>query len=129
MDNFNVPDRETFTHVYFNCPTTSKLLAQFSEKYLDPNFSQEERVKAVLLGLTNLGNKDELLQIIGIIFVYCIWAGKLRKKAISFYTIEDNMFFLFDGMANSNNWLKRIVETKDDNWSRYWRGRTGSGRG
>ena len=81
-----MPERETFNHIYFDCPTTSKLLAQFSDKYLDPNFSQAERVK-------------------------------------------ENMFFLFDGIANSNSWVKKIVETKDDNWSRLWRGRTGGGRG
>ena len=128
-DGYNVPERETFNHIYFDCPTTSKLLAQFSDKYLDPNFSQAERVKAIFFGQTNLGDRDDILQITGIIFAYCIWAGKLRKKAISFFTIEENMFFLFDGIANSNSWVKKIVETKDDNWSRLWRGRTGGGRG
>ena len=124
-----MPERETFNHIYFDCPTTSKLLAQFSDKYLDPNFSQAERVKAIFFGQTNLGDRDDILQITGIIFAYCIWAGKLRKKAISFFTIEENMFFLFDGIANSNSWVYKIVEIKDDNWSRLWRGRTGGGRG
>ena len=56
-----MPERETFNHIYFDCPTTSKLLALFSDKYLDPNFSQAERVKAIFFGLTNLGDRDDIL--------------------------------------------------------------------
>ena len=35
--NFNVPWRETFSHVFFECPTTAAIYAHFCAKFLNGN--------------------------------------------------------------------------------------------
>ena len=128
-DGYTVPARETFGHLYFDCPTTTAMLKKFAEKYLLPGLSDTDMKKTVILGLDGRGKKDDYLQIVFIIFLYCIWTGKVRKRPISFPTIEENMFHLFNGIAESYKWVYDEAVNRDDFWSRSWRGRTGGGRG
>ena len=128
-DGFNVPARETFGHLFFDCPTTYTLLKKFADKYLPPNISEAEIKRAVFLGLDLGGRKDDIMQMVGIVFLYCIWIGKIRRRPISFPTIEENMFLIFDGIADSYKWVSDMATNSDDYWSRNWRGRTGGGRG
>ena len=128
-DGYTVPARETFGHLYFDCPTTMAMLKKFAEKYLPPGLSDTDKKKSVILGLDGEGEKDDYLQIVFIIFLYCIWQGKIRKRPISFPTIEENMFHLFNGIAESYKWVYDEAVNRDDFWSRSWRGRTGGGRG
>ena len=73
--------------------------------------------------------KDDIMQMVGIVFLYCIWTGKIRRRPISFPTLEENMFLIFDGIADSYKWVSDMATNSDDYWSRHWRGRTGGGRG
>ena len=74
-------------------------------------------------------NIDQIMQIVGILLMYCIWEGKIRRRALSYFTVECNLFFYLDNIVENNKWLKTLVMTKDDTWCRYWRGRAGSRRG
>ena len=116
-------------HLFFECPTTHTLLKKFADKYLPPNISDSEIKRFVFLGLDLRGKKDDIMQMVGIVFLYCIWTGKIRRRPISFPTLEENMFLIFDGIADSYKWVSDMATNSDDYWSRHWRGRTGGGRG
>ena len=68
------------------------------------------------------GKIDTVTQITGLLLLYCIWEGKIRKKNLSFSTVEANMFFCFDSIMENNNWVKSLAISKNDVWCRNWRG-------
>ena len=128
-DNFNVPGRETFQHVFFDCPTTSAIFSNFCSKFFNDNYTEIQKRSRIFCGMEDDENIDQIMQIVGILLMYCIWEGKIRRKALSYFTVECNLFFYFDNIVENNKWLKTLVMTKDDTWCRYWRGRAGSRRG
>ena len=79
-NNFNVPGRETFSHIFFECPTTLSIFTKFCEKYLDNKLTELERRILVFVGMNGRGEIDMLMQIVGILLMHCIWEGKNRKK-------------------------------------------------
>ena len=127
--NFNVPGRETFSHVYFDCPITSSIFSSYCNKYLSQNLSIIDRRKNVFLGMDREGKIDTVTQITGLLLLYCIWEGKIRKKNLSFSTVEANMFFCFDSILENNKWVKSLAISKNDVWCRSWRGRADGRRG
>ena len=128
-DNFNVPGRETFQHVFFKCPTTSAIFSNFCSKFFNDNCTEIQKRSRIFCGMEDDENIDQIMQIVGILLMYCIWEGKIRRKALSYFTVECNLFFYFDNIVDNNKWLKTLIMTKDDTWCRYWRGRAGSRRG
>ena len=127
--NFNVPGRETFSHVYFDCPNTSSIFSSYCNKYLSQNLSIIDRRKNAFLGMDREGKIDTVTQITGLLLLYCIWEGKIRKKNLSFSTVEANMFFCFDSILENNKWVKSLASSKTDVWCRSWRGRADGRRG
>ena len=129
INNFNVPGRETFGHVYFECPTTSEVLEKFCTKYVDATYNETERRTLIFFGMDKDQKVDNIWQIVGLLLLYCIWEGKIRRRAISYLTIESNLFFFFDSIAENHKWVKTLAVNKNDNWCRNWRGRAEHGRG
>ena len=80
QNNFNVPGRETFSHIYFDCPISSAIFSAFCTKYTDPALSALERREYVFLGMNRDKTVDPVIQIVGLLLMYCIWEGKIRRK-------------------------------------------------
>ena len=128
-ENFNVPGRETFSHVFFEGPTTAAIYANFCAKFMDGNSTALQKRLLIFFGMDEEEKVDQIMQIVGILLMFCIWEGKTRRKSLSYFTVECNMFFYFDNIIDNNKWLKSVLMTKDDIWCRYWRGRADSRRG
>ena len=58
----------------------------------------------------NMNLVDSLIMLL---FLFCIWNCRIRKK-ISFATVENNMEFLFQGILKAN---KNIKEMANENMS------------
>ena len=123
-DNFNAPGRETFCHVFFEYPT-SALILTFRTKYL-MGIPEVELKPLIIAGIDNEGKIDSISQIESILLLFCIWEGKLRKRALSYYTVETNMFFYFNNITCNSSWVKALATIIDNVWCRHWRGRAGS---
>ena len=49
--NFNVPGRENFSHVFFECPTTAAIYANFCAKFLNGNSTALQKRLLIFLGM------------------------------------------------------------------------------
>jgi hypothetical protein len=77
-----VPD-ETFLHLFFDCPTTTSWHDKFLEKFitLPANLTREQRLQLFFFCSLPNGTRDNLfLAFTVILFQFCIWEEKLRKK-------------------------------------------------
>jgi hypothetical protein len=86
-----VPD-ETFLHLFFDCPVTSSWHKKFMEKYITrlDNLTRDQKLQLFFFGLLPNGTRDNhFLAVAVILFQFCIWEEKLRKKKPSFHTIEN----------------------------------------
>jgi hypothetical protein len=109
-------EKETFTHFFWYCPTTSSLLKRFFSKY----FNREPDYMAFLTGLWETDGRKEFSNCVAIVcsvLKYCLWIFKLRKKLPSWHSFESEFFYFFNVMLGSSNkhklevqrcqWLKR----------------------
>jgi hypothetical protein len=89
-----VPPDEKFIHLFMECPTTFDWHCQFLGKYF-PHLiymdAQQRRSFFFWGRLPGEGTVNKFLVISVLIFQWCVWEEKLRKKIPSFHTI-DNIF-------------------------------------
>ena len=74
---FPVP-REDFSHIFFNCPSTKKIIEEFFDEYMTISFT----TCSVFFG-GNIAEKEETnrpFQLVMDILRYYIWTSKLEKK-------------------------------------------------
>ena len=75
---FPVP-REDFSHIFFNCPSTKKIIEEVFDEYMTISFT----TCSVFFG-GNIAEKEETnrpFQLVMDILRYYIWTSKLEKKA------------------------------------------------
>jgi hypothetical protein len=107
-----VPD-ETFLHLFFDCPTTSSWQDKFLEKFitLPANLTREQRLQLFFFGILPNGTKDNLFLAFAIIlFQFCIWEEKLRKKKPSFHTIENAYLDSLRSLVHCNKKVRESAE-------------------
>jgi len=86
-----VPD-ETFLHLFFDCPATRQWHDSFLAKYiiLPADVNRVQRLQLMFFGILPNTTKENLFLAFSIIlFQFCIWEEKLRKKKPSFHTLEN----------------------------------------
>ena len=128
VPGFNLPLRETFKHLFFECPTTGNILEQFRNKYW-PDENTETVTKLILYGTKNGKRIDSIRQVVSILFLHCIWKARSRKK-ISFATVENNMEFIFTSIVKNNKKLTIKANCSNFSWCRtWWRDGDGDGLG
>jgi hypothetical protein len=107
-----VPD-ETFIHLFLECPTTFDWHCSFLKKYL-PDFmflNVQERSELFFLGrLPNRAYDNKFLIMAVLIFQFCIWEEKLRKKIPSFTTLDNTYSELVYSLANTNRKMFQSAE-------------------
>jgi hypothetical protein len=86
------PD-ETFKHLFYSCPTTRSWQMRFIDsKFNGIQLTEEENRKFWFLGLLPNEVKPNLAVLCAVmIFQFCCWEEKLRKRRPSFLTLN-NMF-------------------------------------
>jgi hypothetical protein len=90
MENIANPPDETFLHLFLNCPTVQAWHGEFVRRYLnDINLNPVESTKLWFLGITP-GTDSPSFAVLSVIllFQYCIWEEKLRKRKPAFRTIN-----------------------------------------
>jgi hypothetical protein len=92
------PD-ETFIHLFLNCPTTLNWHSNFLTRFFnDLQLDNDEKKKFWFLGMLprdTVPNPSILTSIL--LFQFCCWEEKLRKRRPSVTTI----FYLFEDLHNS----------------------------
>jgi len=100
------PPIESFSHIFYDCPTSTNIVMRFVEKYFNGeitrnqyfsgNFSPEKKVNQSIMLFINA-------------LRYCIWEAKLRKVSPSFPTIENETLYLLSYLMESNKKIKTNV--------------------
>jgi hypothetical protein len=88
--NGNIPD-ETFSHIFYECDTVREWHNRFSLKYLPENYfrNDQERREFFFLGIVHGTDTDNFFIYAAVlIFQYCVWEAKLKKKIHSYNTLE-----------------------------------------
>ena len=125
---FNLPIRETFKHLFFECPTTGNMLEKFRSKYW-PNETTESVTKLILYGTRNGKKIDITEHLVAILFLHSIWKARCQKK-ISFFTAENNMDFWFTSIVKNNRMLTNQANASNCFWCRTrWRDGDGDEHG
>ena len=120
--------RETFSHVFFQCPSTNGILLNFCNRYIN-DFDQnniDRTLKRFILGHDNDGEFSLIDSVIFVLFFYEIWNGRQRSGRFSLPTIVLNMEFNFDGIIKSSSKLFDLALLIDNEWCRNWRERSGA---
>jgi hypothetical protein len=85
------PDPENFLHIFFTCATTAEWHGRFLSKYFpDINFNNDDE-KKILLFLGKLPDPHRhnfFIALCVLIYQFCLWEAKLKKKIHSFHTID-----------------------------------------
>jgi hypothetical protein len=107
-----VPD-ESFIHLFFTCETSANWHIQFLSKYF-PHLVTMNRVQRAgffFLGKIPAMDKDNLFIICAVLlFQFCIWEEKLRKKEPSFRTIENIYLELLSSLVEQSNAVRECAE-------------------
>jgi hypothetical protein len=107
-----VPD-ETFLHLFFDCPVTTSWHDKFLEKYIigPANLTRGQRLQLFFFGIIPNGTRDNhFLAIAVILFQFCIWEEKLRKKKPSFHTIENLYLDTLRSLVQCNKKIRDAAE-------------------
>jgi len=123
--------RETFAHIFFQCPVISSLLCMFGTRFIENhnNNRKEFTIKRLILGHDKDGDYSVIECIISSLFFYELWNVKLRGGRTSLPTIVSNMEFIFDGIIKCNKSLYDLAVLTDNTWCRIWRERVGAPHG
>jgi hypothetical protein len=82
---------ETFSHIFYDCPTVRSWHNKFFERYLPENYIRDEQDRKNILFLGTFHNEEKdnsFLLVSVLIFQFCIWDQRLKKKIISYNSIE-----------------------------------------
>jgi hypothetical protein len=101
-------ERETFTHLFWHCPYTNKLIMRFFDTYIDG----EVDLSYYLTGCYNPDNSKEISVPVLIIFNvlrYAIWIFKIRKKLPSWHGLNSEFLYIFDTILRVSKKFKMAV--------------------
>jgi Reverse transcriptase (RNA-dependent DNA polymerase) len=118
--------RETFSHIFFDCPETEQTLKRFETKYLeslDLN-TEEKRRMFWFLGQKSgqVTENNKFLQISAGTIMYYVWDCKLRKAKQSFAGCLNFYFFHLDIVRKLSAKFKDEMLGTNLDLCRYWDG-------
>jgi hypothetical protein len=118
--------RETFIHVFFNCPETAATLAAFENKYfysLDLN-TEERRRLFCFFGTTDRKLKDckKFLSLTTSVVLFYVWDCKLRKGKQSLASCLNFYFYHMEIVQKMSPSLKEEMSKINLDLCRYWDG-------
>jgi hypothetical protein len=104
----NPPD-ESFVHLFSTCPTVTNWHNEFIHKHFNGiNLDGQDRIKFWFLGILPLHEKPSFAVLSAIlVFQFCIWEEKLRKRTPAFRTL--NLLFeenFTSGFKSNGDFLK-----------------------
>jgi hypothetical protein len=99
-----IPD-ETFSHLFYDCDTTRIWHANFLREHTPENFfnNGEEKKLYLITGFCNRYPKNLFLTMSALLFQYCIWEAKLKKKIPSFHTLNEDFLDMMRNFIWTNS--------------------------
>jgi hypothetical protein len=94
LKNIQNPEPENFLHIFFYCPTVAQWYTAFLAKYFPEIQFPTDREKKTFLFLGRVPvpfGANTFIALTILIFQFCVWEAKLKKKLHSFTTL-DNLF-------------------------------------
>jgi exonuclease III len=118
--------RETFSHIFFDCPETDQTLKRFEAKYL-VNLNLDTEVKRRMFWFLGLKSgqvieNNRFLQISAGTIMFYVWDCKLRKSKQSFAGCLNFYFFHLDILRKLSAKFKDEMMGTDLDLCRYWDG-------
>jgi exonuclease III len=119
--------RETFLHLFFDCPETQKTLLAFEGKYLsDIDLSSLAlRKKFWFFGMVKENNHMTtkcFFQLVTITIMFYVWNCKLKKIVQSFASCKNFFFYHMDLSKKVSSSLRNEMEGIDIDLCRHWHG-------
>ena len=106
------PDSETFIHIFFTCATSAEWHGRFLSKYFPDIIFNSDEEKKVLLFLGKLPDPHRhnfFIATCVLIYQFCIWEAKLKKKLHSFHTIENLFRERVEKLLSTNRKIRKIA--------------------
>jgi hypothetical protein len=99
-----IPD-ETFSHLFYDCETTRIWHANFLREHTPENFfnNVEEKRLYLITGFCNRYPKNLFLTMSALLFHYCIWEARLKKKIPSFQMLNEDFLEMMINFIWSNS--------------------------
>jgi phage-related protein len=97
-------ERETFQHFFWDCPTTSKIITVFFQRYLTINVDNAR--DTYFTGIVFTASKNEFslpVFVICCLMKYIFWCFKLKNKLPTWHSFNSEFFYVFNVMLNSSN--------------------------
>jgi hypothetical protein len=122
--------RETFKHLFFDCPETDKTLKGFEEKYFNFINTRDDRLFFWFLGgiKSNPTFENNLfLRMTMIIIQFFIWECKINKRVQSLSSCLNFYFYHMEILCKVNKKLQYKMGKTDLDLCRYWNSERGRG--
>jgi hypothetical protein len=122
--------RETFKHLFFDCPETDKTLKGFEDKYFNFINTSDERLTFWFLGSIKTNPKFEnnlFLRMTMIVIQFFIWECKLNKRVQSLSSCLNFYFYHMEILRKVNKKLQYNMGKTDLDLCRYWNSERGRG--
>jgi hypothetical protein len=91
----NLPaERESFSHFFWYCPTSAKIIYKFFENYI----VEEKNITLFFSGCVMLQNKRVHIRPLSMVFNilrFILWNFKLRKKLPTWPSVVSEFFYFF----------------------------------
>jgi hypothetical protein len=103
---------ETFIHIFCECPTVRDWHDKFFERYFPVNYvlDDQDRRNILFLGNVHEAEKDNFFIMASIlIFQYCIWDLRLKKKILSFHSLDNIFKETISVFIRTNTFLSSII--------------------
>jgi hypothetical protein len=99
-----IPD-ETFSHLFYDCETTGFWHAKFFREHTPENFfvNDEEKRLYMITGFCNRYPRNLFPTVTALLFQYCIWEARLKKKIPSFHTLNEDFLYMMKNFIWSNS--------------------------
>jgi hypothetical protein len=118
-----VPGRETFTHMFYDCPQLISIRNLVLRTYISN--TDDERTKKLLIvaGCSGAGpaNQNFLFLLTSIFYNFTIWQWKLKKIIPSVATVFFEIDNHFDNAVTCSNFIKNLATESVVPICRRWR--------
>jgi hypothetical protein len=104
----NLPaPKETLSHIFFNCPTTSDVLVKFYAKYLRGITLEQNTF--FLSNASEYESENRPLSLVLDIVRYVIWQHKLNKKVPNFNVFEMELQYILETVTGASKSFGRAL--------------------
>jgi hypothetical protein len=132
LRSLNPVPRETFSHLFFECPETDRTLKGFENKFF-PSLNLGNIVARKMFWFfgtipENLECRDSIFFRLSVITVqYYVWECKLQKRNQSLSSCLDFYFFHMETTRRTNKKVSKTMSKTNLDLCRYWQTERGRG--